>query len=209
MRRENDNQWKENRDSLSKDWTKYLSNNFHNYIFIPIPNCPNNSIKLANNLNLDGILLSNGNDWGSCLDRDNTEINLIEWCRNQNKPIFGVCRGFQVLNKYFGGQIKKNLKIFTNYRHAGGKHKINIVDKKVLGRNIKGDLLVNSFHNEGVLEEDLAKDLIPFAKVENLIEGFYHNDESIIGIQWHPERNNTEKQFDIDLIKMLFDEKLH
>ena len=65
------------------------------------------------------------------------------------------------------------------------------------------------FHNEGVLEEDLAKDLIPFAKVENLIEGFYHNDESIIGIQWHPERNNTEKQFDIDLIKMLFDEKLH
>ena len=47
MRRDKKNKWGEIRDSLSDDWTKYLSNNFQDYIFIPIPNNPSNAIKFA------------------------------------------------------------------------------------------------------------------------------------------------------------------
>ena len=82
-------------------------------------------------------------------------------------------------------------------------------DKKILPRNTKNEFQVNSFHNQGITTSDLARDLIAFAKSGNIIEGFYHKNESIIGIQWHPERKNFEKSFDINLFRILFEKNIH
>ena len=209
MRRDNNNKWKEKRDSLSEDWLKFLSKNFQDYNFILIPNIPNKAIKLAENAGLDGLILSNGNDWGSCQERDQTELNLIEWCINLKKPILGVCRGFQVLNKYFGGKINKDVHKLTNFSHAGSIHKIKILNQNIYHNNFTNEFLVNSFHNQGVFEMDLGKDLIPFAKSDNLIEGFFHKNEPILGIQWHPEREITNEQFDLNLFRRLFENNLN
>ncbi len=203
MRRDNNNKWGEIRDSLSEDWTKYLSDNFQEYNFIPIPNNPSNAIKFAISTEIEGLILSNGNDWGSCPERDQTEMDLIKWCRSFGKPILGVCRGFQILNKYFGGELKKDLTNHTKNQHAGSIHKIQIIDKNFSLNNLS-EFRVNSFHNQGVLAIDLADNLVPFAISENIIEGFYHINEPIIGIQWHPERNNIEEEFDKNLFKKLF-----
>ena len=76
MRRDHDNKWRENRDSISEDWIKYLSNFLQDYKFIPIPNDPENALKIVSEFKIDGLILSNGNNWGSCLERDKTEIIL-------------------------------------------------------------------------------------------------------------------------------------
>ena len=40
----------------------------------------------------------------------------------------------------------------------------------------------------------------------NIIEGFYNPKEKIIGIQWHPERKNFNKDFDLHLFNILFNQ---
>ena len=209
MRRDNDNKWRENRDSISEDWVKYLSNFLQDYKFIPIPNDSENALKIVSAFDIDGLILSNGNDWGSCIERDKTEITLIEWCRKFRKPILGICRGFQVLNQYFGGKLQKDLTKITSDSHAGAKHKIQIIDKKIISNSLKKEFFVNSYHNEGVISFELAKNLVPFAKAKNIIEGFYHYKEPIIGIQWHIERDNFEKEFDKHLLNILFKKSFH
>ncbi len=208
MRRDADNKWRENRDSLSEDWTNYLSENFIDYKFIPLPNNPKSIIKLVSNIKIDGLILSNGNDWGSCEARDKTELQLINWCREYNLPVLGICRGFQVINKYFGGEIKKDLAKHTNISHAGTIHSVKIINPEKFPNNIQDELIVNSFHNEGIIEEDLANDLIPFAKSNNVVEGFFHKTENILGIQWHPERSKMNLNFNKNLFELLFENKI-
>ena len=55
-------------------------NNHHLYSFL-------------NKIPLSGILLSGGNDLGSFPDRDNTELNLINYAIQKSIPILGICRG--------------------------------------------------------------------------------------------------------------------
>lgn len=38
-------------------------------------------------------------------DKDRYDFELIRLAREQKKPIFGICRGFQVLNVAFGGSL--------------------------------------------------------------------------------------------------------
>ena len=62
---------------------------------MPIPNIPDNVQKLASYMKLEGLVLSNGNDWGSCDERDKTEINLINWCREFKNPLSGFVEVFK------------------------------------------------------------------------------------------------------------------
>ena len=66
----------------------------------------------------------------------------------------------------------------------------------------------NSFHGNIINHNNIAKNLIPFAYClrDNSIEGFYHPNARIIGMQWHPERNHL---FNLDedelLLKILLE----
>ncbi len=205
MRRSFENKWSEPRDTISKDWIDFISHNFPETCLIPIPNNKIFALNLVSKLDLDGLILSNGNDWGTCIERDDNEINLIKWFRKKNKPILGICRGFQVINKYFGGNIK-NLSEISSFSHAGSDHNIRLIDEKFSMNKKYLEFKVNSFHNEGIGVNDLARNLKPFAISSNIVEGFYIPEEKIIGIQWHPERKNFNKDFDLHLFNILFNQ---
>ena len=150
--------------------------------------------------NIGLVLLSGGNDINkfkdyknsnSYLKRDKTELNLINYCIEKSVPILSICRGFQLITTYLGGNIEKI------EGHINIKHKVSLID-------LKEDIKVNSFHSFALKGQNLPKTIKPFAlhKIDNTIEGFTTKEPfKSINIMWHPERANGSKEKTIKLIK--------
>jgi putative glutamine amidotransferase len=192
LRVENIEEYNEKRDAISQDWIKFCNR----ARFMPIL-IPNNLIDIKGflkSINLDMLIFSGGDNIGDDLERDKTEKNMIEFAIENKIPSFGVCRGMQFFNKYFGGKIEHGL----NKTHVRTRHKIKFTDKKmekIFGRK---SCLVNSFHENLVKSEILGKDLVSFgiSNHDNSIEAFYHKKYPLIGVMWHPEREqNFEREF--------------
>ena len=118
---------------------------------------------------------------------------LIKAALSSEKPILGVCRGLQVINSFYNGQLIKVK------RHSGTRHRL-IVEDSVTAFQFPSE--VNSFHDYAVPRKKMGKKLIPLAyDTDDNIEAFYHLEDKILGIMWHPERENPPLQNDLDLIK--------
>jgi N5-(cytidine 5'-diphosphoramidyl)-L-glutamine hydrolase len=190
------------RDALSHDWFYFLSRLFPQAVLVPLYNHPDHIINTLETLSPDAIILSNGNDWGSAPERDQTETQIITHGIAHQTPILGICRGHQVINAYFAGKICENIKQKTQVHHVAQEHTVELVAP--FGN---GTLAVNSFHNQGIFPEDLSLALKSFAQSPDaVIEGLYHPQLPIIGIQWHPERPTPSTHFDTPLITKLFQE---
>ena len=50
-------------------------------------------------------LLTGGEDPGTSPPRDDTERALLDWAIGDRLPVFGVCRGLQFVQRYFGGEL--------------------------------------------------------------------------------------------------------
>ena len=143
--------------------------------------------------NIKGIILSGGDNIGDFPDRDQTEDQLIEYSLEKNIPILGVCRGMQILNRYFGGDIIKN----GSNEHVRINHKVKISDLKFEKLFTKNEIEVNSFHRNIIPKEKLHDGFIVFAMDErdDTVEGYYHKKYPITGVMWHPERTYNERSF--------------
>ena len=157
---------------------------------------PNNfalSKKMLRKKNL--LILSGGNDLFSnqkeAQIRNNVERKLISEAINNKIPILGICRGAQILNQYFGGNIKK-LKFHMRVRHNIYFENNNIFRFKKLN--------VNSYHNYGINSDNLSKkfEVIAFDNKKN-IELYMYKKKKILGAMWHPEREKNYK----NLIKLI------
>ena len=86
----------EKRDILSHDWIKL----FNEYNFEPVL-IPNNLKNLESFLDyhaIDGFILSGGDNIGDDHERDITEKTILKYAIEHTIPLFGVCRGLQVIN---------------------------------------------------------------------------------------------------------------
>ena len=93
----------ETRDALSHDWPQFLEN----LGIIPIY-IPNNLLNVKNYLSafeIDGLILSGGDNLGTDPVRDKTETELLQYAMSKNIPTLGICRGLQLINQYFGGTL--------------------------------------------------------------------------------------------------------
>ena len=179
--------YEEKRDAISHDWSQFCEE--LNFIPILIPNTLSNIDLFLEKLELDGIILSGGGDIGLNIERDETEKKLLEYGIKNNLPILGVCRGMQIINKFFNGKLIKS----QNNEHVNLDHSVNIIEESfsnIIGKEIS----VNSYHNNIIFQNNLGKNLKPFAitKKDNSIEGFFHNQYSILGVMWHPERKQNK-----------------
>ncbi len=123
--------------------------------------------------------------------RDAFEFRLIGEALRQHKPIFGICRGMQVLNVYFGGSLWQDLPSqcpsALDHRSEQG-HPVRIVRGSRLARIIgKGKFTVNTSHHQAV------KALAPGFRVsatapDGIIEAFECDSLPIAAVQFHPER---------------------
>lgn len=185
----------EKRDAISHDWIKFLES--LNMIPILIPNNIHDLSPYVTDL--DCVILSGGDDLGITPERDLTERKLIEICTQKKIPIFGVCRGMQLINDYFGG----NLTTDSKSKHIGNFHPLTITNSEFSSILGSSTLSVNSYHKNLLNISNLGNDLLPFAKVDadDTIEGFFHKQYPIVGVMWHPEREN--KSHDKTLLQNL------
>lgn len=159
---------------------------------------------------MDGLLLSGGYDvsplyYGEepkpgleaiCPERDAYEIELVRIAQHLKKPIFGICRGLQLLNVALGGTLYQDigLSVRSAIQHSSkakfdeATHSVSIVKDSLL-HQIMGEttLLTNSFHHQGI--KDLAPNLRINAQAKDgVIEGIESTkDDFILAVQWHPE----------------------
>ena len=162
------------------------------YIFVKKFPTKNNKLnEFLENLDLDGLILSGGDNIGDDQKRDQTENKIINFGLSNKLPIFGVCRGMQIINEYFGGNVIAN----DNDNHVGKPHEIHIMDQRFSRLIEYENIKVNSFHNNIITKNDIGNKLQIFALAlhDNTVEGYYHQDLPIIGVMWHPERDMISK----------------
>lgn len=128
---------------------------------------------------------------------DLMEFDLLEYAENQGIPIFGICRGVQVLNVFHGGALYQDIPSQVNGTPAvthrekkqGVFHDIVINPDARLFEIMKRDTLsVDSSHHQAIKE--LAPGFIISAlSPDGLIEGIEKEGATwVMGVQFHPEK---------------------
>ena len=176
--------YNEERDALSHDWPQFLEK--LDLIPILIPNRINNVSEFLDEVGINGLILSGGDNIGDYPQRDSIERSIIEYGIKKKIPLIGVCRGMQMINEYFGGSYITTL----DKKHVNQLHSVEIINARKHKILDSKSVIVNSFHNNIINSNILAQALTPFAiSNDNSIEGFYHESLPMIGIMWHPERS--------------------
>jgi putative glutamine amidotransferase len=162
------------------------------------------SFDVNDSLDCDALLLSGGADINPKLygqentasvgiddTRDTAEFALTKIFYEADKPILGICRGHQLLNVYFGGQLCQHINNAERHSRKADE------DDKVHGVTVKkGSFLyelygekfsVNSSHHQG--NEPVAEffDTIAYSD-DGIVEGMENKEHNIISTQFHPER---------------------
>lgn len=163
--------------------------------------------------NLDGLLLSGGSDlhpsyYGeepvpeldvTIPERDELEMALLDCALSCGIPIFGICRGMQVLNVALGGTLYQDLASqvepdLVTHRQTTPKwqptHEVEFYGRtrsaEIAGNNV---VKVNSYHHQAI--KDLSDELIVSGcSSDGLIEAAESRDFSdqwIVAVQWHAE----------------------
>ena len=177
--------YNEKRDALSQDWTKFFEKLGVNPLLIP--NTLKNITSFLDDMKVQGLILSGGDNISDDVNRDETERKILNYSIDKKIPLVGICRGMQVINKFFGGEMET----LENSEHVGKPHSISLNQKFASSLQTK-NFKVNSFHHNIINQKKLGQNLEPFAMAtDNTIEGFYHSELPIVGIMWHPERTQN------------------
>lgn len=212
----------------------YLENDMAAYVTRPgvmpvlIPELPK-AEKHAMVQELSGLVLQGGADlapesygeqtigkWLGDRIRDEYELELMDLFLRQGKPVFGICRGFQIMNTYYGGTLFQDIatqrpesiahRDAEEYDHM--HHGIRFEKDSFLQELYADakDPMVNSVHHQAV--KDLGKGLLPqaYCTEDGILEAFIHEDAEpgkVLGVQWHPEFFHTLGKKLIDPFKTI------
>ena len=159
--------------------------------------------KYFHSIKIDGVILTGGNDLNVenknylSLKRDQFEKKIIRYAIKKKIPIFGTCRGMQIIADYFGAKFKKVK------GQVAIRHKLNINVKSKYFKQLKKISTVNSFHDYAI--DILPKNMIVSAtNKKGMIKAIEHSKLKIFGQNWHSERENVFDKNQINLIKNFF-----
>jgi putative glutamine amidotransferase len=168
---------------------------------------------------LDGVVMHGGADlwpgsygeeplrpeWAGDRVRDEYEIALVRAFMDAGKPVFGICRGLQLINVAFGGSLYQDIATQRPearlHRDAGLYdrlfHEVGVVPGSRLD-----DLLgssksctINSVHHQAI--KQLAPGLVAEAHCpeDGTIEAIRHTGSAwVAAVQWHPELHVPQEQ---------------
>ena len=163
---------------------------------------------------LDGLVLHGGADvwpgsygeqplderWAGDRVRDAYDTALVAAFGGAGKPVFGVCRGLQLLNVAFGGTLYQDigtqLPAALTHRDAASYdqnfHTVEILPASRLSALYPGvsRVRVNSIHHQGI--KDLAPEFVVEAvsHEDGVVEAIRRRDPTasyVAAVQWHPE----------------------
>ena len=124
-------------------------------------------------------------------DLDAVQFETLEKFLEAGKPVFGICRGHQLLNVAFGGTLIQHLPGAENHMSlptgADNVHRGIIERGSFLDEIYGAGCAVNSSHHQGVGQ--LGKGFRAVMRSEDgVIEALEHASLPVWSVQWHPER---------------------
>ena len=147
----------------------------------------------------DGIVIPGGGDLdpsrygqantaSSNIDNalDDRQIDAVRRCVAAGKPVFGICKGVQLMNVAFGGTLNQNIG-----GHMGVWHSAHVVASGWLSGVYSGSVSVLSYHHQSI------RDLAPGFQVDmragdGTVEAISNSAKRVYGVQFHPEQMNNE-----------------
>ncbi len=130
------------------------------------------------------------------IERTETEFRVLEQAIEGKKPVLGICGGMQLLNVFYGGSLHQDIHshLPDALVHENGRvHEIEVTEGTVLyeiaGRN---NFPVKSYHHQSVnkVGEGLSVNAVTS---DGIVEGIETEAAPfILGVQWHPELEDTE-----------------
>ena len=220
-------------------WTKtlhYLEQSVAHWVLsggamaVMVPAVDSSSVVLRSDIDLghyaralDGLVLQGGNDvapehygeqpilpeWGGDRVRDLYEMELIRAFVDAGKPVFGICRGLQLLNVAYGGTLLQD--ISTQRPQALDHRKVGQYEKHfhevefVHGTHLAGlfpdvhRATTNSIHHQGI--KDLAPGFVVEARCpdDGMVEAIRRPGPGFVaGVQWHPEFHRADDPATLD-----------
>lgn len=150
----------------------------------------------------DGLLLPGGGDIDPRLfgqlpagtrafdpKLDRIQLDILDAFVREKKPVLGICKGMQLINIYFGGDMVQHLP-------SAGRHEYTKEDQFHETGALKGSFLeglygekfvVNSAHHQGVAAPGRGISYVQSA-ADGVVEALVHESLPVYGVQWHPER---------------------
>lgn len=174
---------------------------------------------------LGGLILAGGEDlanpsyWSAGAPegqvdakRDEHEIQLIRRAKARGVPVLGLCRGAQLVNCALGGSIARQTAGAT-LRHTtqdgdGVTHKVSFANGTALASIYPAGVAdVVSRHRARI--DKLGTNLIASAWAEDgSVEGVECSAWPFVGVQWHPEWRQADKDRDLAPFRWLVDKAL-
>ncbi len=134
---------------------------------------------------------------------DRTEIALVRAAVDDGVPVFGICRGQQVINVALGGSLRQHIEGHDMHGHPRDllAHAIDIVPGSELAAVVSSDtVMVNSLHHQSV--KDVAPGLHATAhSTDGVVEGIESADGMIVAVQCHPEELLGQEGWAMDLFR--------
>ncbi len=161
---------------------------------------------------IDGLLLSGGADinplyinedplpelHGINPSRDYCELLLTRLAYDRNIPIFGICRGIQIMAVALGGKVHQDLKacmppdtpLLKHCQDAPrhlSTHRVESETGTLIANLLGETFCVNSFHHQAVSEPG-PRLRVSARSADGVVEAVESTEmKCVFGVQWHPE----------------------
>jgi len=160
---------------------------------------------------IDALLLPGGGDlhpdyfnqeWHPKLkyvdvDRDELELSLFKEAIEKETPVFGICRGIQVMNVGMGGSLYQDIEseypqdalTHPKVQNEDSQHQIEIEPESMLEKIIGVEInVVNSAHHQAL--DKIGEGFVVTARsTDGIIEAVEDPSKRfVVGVQYHPER---------------------
>ena len=137
--------------------------------------------------------------------REAFEFELCRIFTDAKKTVFGIGRGMQVINAFFGGTLYADISDDTDYIHSTSNlpksenltptyHSVEFTPESQLPF-AKGIITVNSCHHQAVNTPGDGL-LISAVASDGTVEAIEHKSLPCFGVQWHPELDDSKSIFE-------------
>jgi putative glutamine amidotransferase len=156
----------------------------------------------------DGVILPGGSDitpsfFGQEVngaedmdtELDTIQYNAARYCISNKIPLFGICKGIQMLNVAFGGTLHQDLTTAARHRklQEDQYHRTFIEEGSFLADLYGTSMITNSAHHQGLDRLGEGLSVIQRCEFDGCIEAVVHESLPAFGTQWHPERLDSVK----------------
>lgn len=130
--------------------------------------------------------------------RDALEVTLARWTVEDDRPLFGICRGHQVMNVAFGGTLVQDIpsQVSTDLQHdtpMDQPRTLRLHDVQIDPQSRLASILgttqvsVNSLHHQSVDQPAPGVALTAFSP-DGVVEALEIPEKRfVLSVQWHPE----------------------